>query len=148
MSTGSEKLWPYSKIARPASRGHKVAGVGENAGAVGMNALLATCQREGVPAIYDSGVVGLVRDESGRGFDAVDAAERGRDADRAAAIAALRERSETGSDRRAGPTTRSSGGFAVLPRVVGRTDDPVAGIAFPTELGRVGLPEHHRACRI
>jgi succinate dehydrogenase/fumarate reductase flavoprotein subunit len=66
MSTGSEKLWPYSKIAKPAPRGHKVAGVGENAGAVGMNALLATCQREGVPAIYDSGMVGLVRDASGR----------------------------------------------------------------------------------
>jgi succinate dehydrogenase/fumarate reductase flavoprotein subunit len=65
-STGSEKLWPYSKIARPAPRGHKVAGMGENAGAVGMNALLATCQREGVPAIYDSAVIALVQDDTGR----------------------------------------------------------------------------------
>lgn len=66
LSTGSEKLWPYSKIARPAPRGHKVAGQGENAGSVGMKALLATCEREGVPAIYDSGIVGLVQDASGR----------------------------------------------------------------------------------
>lgn len=65
-STGSEKLWPYSVIAKPAPRGHKVAGTGENAGAVGMNALLATCRREGVPAIHDSAVVALVQDETGR----------------------------------------------------------------------------------
>jgi len=65
-STGSEKLWPYSVIAKPAPRGHKVAGIGENAGAVGMNALLATCRREGVPAIYDSAVMALVQDEAGR----------------------------------------------------------------------------------
>jgi len=65
-STGSEKVWPYSQIAKPAPRGHKVAGLGENAGAMGMNALLATCNREGVPAIYDSGVTGLVQDAQGR----------------------------------------------------------------------------------
>lgn len=66
MSTGSEKIWPYAQIAKPAPRGHKVAGQGENAGSVGMKALLATCEREGVPAIYDSGVVQLVQDAGGR----------------------------------------------------------------------------------
>lgn len=65
-STGSEKLWPYKEIARPAPRGHKVAGMGENAGAEAMKALLRVCESEGVPAIYDSGVVGLVQDDAGR----------------------------------------------------------------------------------
>ena len=55
-STGSEKLWPYSVIAKPAPRGHKVAGTGENAGAVGMNALLATCRREGANAFTGPGI--------------------------------------------------------------------------------------------
>lgn len=65
-STGNEKLWPYKQIARPAPRGHKVAGVGENAGAKAMEALLRTCNAEGVPAIYDSGVTALIRNDEGR----------------------------------------------------------------------------------
>lgn len=66
LTTGNEKAWPYCEIARPVARGHKVAGVGENAGAVGMAALLQRCVDEGVPAIYDSNVVALVRDDRGR----------------------------------------------------------------------------------
>ncbi len=66
LSTGSESLWPYSEIAKPAPRGHKIAGVGENAGAVAMNALLATCAREGLPAICDSRVIGLVQNRESR----------------------------------------------------------------------------------
>ncbi|RVQ66556.1 FAD-dependent oxidoreductase [Croceicoccus ponticola] len=66
MGTGNEKLWPFNKIARPAPRGHKVAGTGENAGHVGMAPLLSKCEQEGIPAIYDSNVVALVRDEGGR----------------------------------------------------------------------------------
>lgn len=66
MWTGNEKAWPYREVARPAPRGHKVAGAGENAGAVGMQALLAACEAEGVPAIYDSAVIALVKDGEGR----------------------------------------------------------------------------------
>ncbi|WP_240704711.1 FAD-dependent oxidoreductase [Croceicoccus sediminis] len=66
MGTGNEKLWPYNKVAKPAPRGHKVAGTGENAGHVGMAPLLQKCVDEGIPAIYDSGVTALVGDASGR----------------------------------------------------------------------------------
>ncbi len=64
--TGNEKLWPYSEIAQPVPRGHKVAGVGENAGSVAMEALLQKCYDEGVRALYDSRVTALVQDADGR----------------------------------------------------------------------------------
>lgn len=66
MWTGNEKAWPYREAARPAPRGHKVAGVGENAGAAGMKPLLEKCEAEGIAAIYDSAVVALVQDGDGR----------------------------------------------------------------------------------
>lgn len=66
MWTGNEKAWPYREAARPAPRGHKVAGVGENAGAAGMKPLLEKCEAEAIPAIYDSAVVALVQDETDR----------------------------------------------------------------------------------
>jgi succinate dehydrogenase/fumarate reductase flavoprotein subunit len=61
MWTGNEKAWPFREAAKPAPRGHKVAGMGENAGAEGMKPLLARCSEQGIPAIYDSAVVGLVQ---------------------------------------------------------------------------------------
>ena len=66
MWTGNEKAWPYRETARPAPRGHKVAGVGENAGVAGMQPLLAACEAEGIAAIYDSAVVALVQEADGR----------------------------------------------------------------------------------
>ena len=66
MWTGNEKAWPYNLAARPAPRGHKVAGAGENAGAEAMRPLLQRCVDEGVPAIYDSAVTALVQDEARR----------------------------------------------------------------------------------
>lgn len=63
--TGNEKLWPYREIARPAPRGHKVAGEGEHAGAVAMQAILATCQAEHVPAMVDTRVSALVVGDGG-----------------------------------------------------------------------------------
>jgi len=66
MWTGNEKAWPYCDVARPAPRGHKVAGSGENAGVEAMKPLLQRCVDEEIPAIYDSAVVGLVQDGDGR----------------------------------------------------------------------------------
>lgn len=66
MFTGNEKLWPFRQVARPAPRGHKVAGTGENAGSVGMVPLLEKCEQEGIAAIYDSNVTALVRSADGR----------------------------------------------------------------------------------
>lgn len=66
LGTGNEKLWPYKNIAKPAPRGHKVAGTGENAGAVAMQALLARCVEEQVPTLYDTGISALVQDTEGR----------------------------------------------------------------------------------
>jgi succinate dehydrogenase/fumarate reductase flavoprotein subunit len=64
--TGNEKVWPYCEIATPVPRGHKAAGDGDTGGAVAMNALLATCQQEGVAALYDSRLTALVVDAADR----------------------------------------------------------------------------------
>lgn len=61
MWTGNEKSWPYYEVAKPAPRGHKVAGQGENAGAEGMKPLLQRCIEEEIPSLYDSAVIGLVQ---------------------------------------------------------------------------------------
>lgn len=66
MWTGNEKAWPFNQAARPAPRGHKVAGMGENAGVEAMKALLQRCVDEAIPAIYDSAVVALVQDADRR----------------------------------------------------------------------------------
>jgi len=66
LSTGNEKLWPYSEIARPVPRGHQVAGEGESTGNAAMMPLLAGCAAEGVRASYDSRATGLVVDDDGR----------------------------------------------------------------------------------
>jgi 3-oxo-5alpha-steroid 4-dehydrogenase len=65
-STGSEKVWPFREVARPVPRGHKVAGAGEHAGAVGMNAILDTVAAQQVPVSYETHVTGLVVDGTGR----------------------------------------------------------------------------------
>ncbi|MFA7439916.1 MAG: FAD-binding protein [Sphingomonadaceae bacterium] len=64
--TGNEKAWPFNEIAKPAPRGHKVAGTGENAGAVAMNAILARCAEANIPALYDTRVTAMVVDDEGR----------------------------------------------------------------------------------
>lgn len=66
MFTGNEKLWPFSEVAKPAPRGHKCAGAGENAGIAAMTPLLARCEEEGIGVIYDSAAIALVQDENGR----------------------------------------------------------------------------------
>lgn len=65
-STGNEKAWPFHLLARPAPRGHKVAGIGENAGAEAMKAILARCEEERVAACYDCQVRELIQDDAGR----------------------------------------------------------------------------------
>lgn len=66
LGTGNEKVWPYREIAQPAPRGHQAAGPGETPGAIAMAALLARCEEEGVRASYDSQVLALIKDDSGR----------------------------------------------------------------------------------
>lgn len=65
--TGNEKAWPYNEQAKPAPRGHQARGsVEKHGGATAMEALLATLEKERVPAIYDTGVTGLIVDATGR----------------------------------------------------------------------------------
>lgn len=65
MSTGNEKVWPWVHMARPAPRGHKVAGTGDNAGLAAMKALLERCAEERVPVLYDARATALVVDADG-----------------------------------------------------------------------------------
>ena len=67
LSTGNEKTWPFRDIAVPAPRGHQVSGDGDiSGGYVAMKSLLATFAAEGVPALYDAAVIGLVTNADGR----------------------------------------------------------------------------------
>lgn len=66
LMTGNEKAWPYCEIATPAPRGHKVAGTGENAGAVSMAPLIKRCEQENIDAVYDTRATALVQDDTGR----------------------------------------------------------------------------------
>jgi len=65
LGTGNEKLWPFNLAAQPAPRGHKVAGTGEHAGAVAMQALLAKCEDERIDTIYDASAEALITDAKG-----------------------------------------------------------------------------------
>ena len=65
-STGNENAWPYSLIANPVPRGHKVAGVGENAGAIAMQAILGRCSELGVTTDYDCRVTSIIQDANQR----------------------------------------------------------------------------------
>jgi 3-oxo-5alpha-steroid 4-dehydrogenase len=66
LTTGNEKAWPYRDIARPAPRGHQPPRTELNSGAIALNALLATCAGEGVPALYDVQATNLIVNEEGR----------------------------------------------------------------------------------
>jgi succinate dehydrogenase/fumarate reductase flavoprotein subunit len=63
--TGNEDAWPFSEIAKPVPRGHKI-GVNGAAAYAMMNALIATVKRIGIAAEFDSAVNALVCDETGR----------------------------------------------------------------------------------
>ncbi len=67
LTTGNEKVWPFRDLARPVPRGHQTrASAEDKGGAVAMRALLATFADAGVPVLYDTAVVGLVTDATGR----------------------------------------------------------------------------------
>jgi succinate dehydrogenase/fumarate reductase flavoprotein subunit len=63
--TGNEDAWPFSEIAKPVPRGHKI-GVNGAAAYAMMNALIATVKRIGIRVEFDSAVNALVCDDSGR----------------------------------------------------------------------------------
>lgn len=66
-STGNESIWPYREIARPYPRGHTVTTSDDiAAGQVAMNVLQDRCQELDVRTQFNSRVVALVRDGSGR----------------------------------------------------------------------------------
>ncbi len=89
----------------------------------------------------DVTAVGGVADPAAAGLDAEQAVDARRDADRAAAVAALREGHHPGRhrDRRAaaGPAGQAGG----VPRATSGPDEVVVGVAGETELGRVRLAQ-------
>ncbi|MFV0463065.1 MAG: FAD-dependent oxidoreductase [Nostocoides sp.] len=58
--TGNEKAWPWLDLARPAPRGHKVAGKGEHAGYAAMASLLQRCTDVGVRTRLNTKAVALL----------------------------------------------------------------------------------------
>lgn len=63
--TGNEEAWPFSQVAKPVPRGHKIAAEGASAHAM-MKALIASVLAAGVRVEFDAAVNTLVRDERGR----------------------------------------------------------------------------------
>ena len=63
LTTGNEKVWPFTDSATPAPRGHQARGTAQaGGGASAMRALLARVVDEGVPTVFDAAVSGLVID--------------------------------------------------------------------------------------
>ncbi len=65
-STGNEKLWPYSEVAKPAPRGHMVSKAGGGAGSLAMEVLMQRCEEQGARLQYDSRATHLIEDDAGR----------------------------------------------------------------------------------
>ncbi|WP_139979295.1 FAD-binding protein [Nocardioides litoris] len=101
MYTGNEKVWPFSTMATPAPRGHKVPAPGETEGTkLVMDLLRDRVEEAGVEVRYETGATQLVVDESG-------------------AVTGLAWRSfdETGLVR-AGGVVLAAGGFVMNPDMV------------------------------
>jgi 3-oxo-5alpha-steroid 4-dehydrogenase len=65
ISTGNEKVWPFSQGARPAARGHKAAGFGD-AGHLIMKALMKQVDALPVEKVFDAAVDQLIIDDNER----------------------------------------------------------------------------------
>ena len=65
LSTGSEKVWPFRDIARPAVRGHRTAREGGHAGSLAMEVLLRRCEEEGIRVLTDTRCIDLLVDNKG-----------------------------------------------------------------------------------
>src|SRR5829696_697696 len=92
--------------------------------------------------------LGILWHKAKRLLEAKDAAKRGRNADRAGAIAPLRQRTETGGDRRRRPATRSTGCLCQVPRIERGTKHAVPRVALPAKFRGVGLPQHDDSGRV
>ncbi|MEZ5379170.1 MAG: FAD-dependent oxidoreductase [Acidimicrobiales bacterium] len=66
LTTGNEKVWPFSDAATPMPRGHQTRAEGGARGGVNtMKALLAAVEHESIPTVYDTGATALVRNDAG-----------------------------------------------------------------------------------
>ena len=88
----------------------------------------------------------LARHASARRLQADEVGVRRRPADRAAAVGAERDRAAAGGDQRDRAARRAARRQRRIPRVAGRAEHRVVGVALHRELGDVGLAEDHRAC--
>ena len=87
----------------------------------------------------------VVRRQPRRRPDADDAAERRRNADRAAEVGALRERQHAGRDRDRRAAGRAGRAERRIPRIAGRAEQRVDGVGAGGEFRRVGLGQHDGA---
>lgn len=105
MYTGSEKVWPYRDLARPAPRGHKVPVAGDTEGTrMVMDLLRDRLEEAGVEVRYETGVTNLVVGEEAEGRQVVEGV-------------AWRSFETTGHVR-AGGVVLAAGGFVMNPDMV------------------------------
>ena len=85
---------------------------------------------------------GVARHAPQRGLDPVHTAEARRPADRAAAVAALRQRAQPGGHRGRAAAARPAGAAIGIPGISAGIPQTVGGVADEPELRTVGLAEH------
>ena len=98
--------------------------------------------REAVPALAGGGAE---RVAAARRLEADEAAVRGGDADRAAAVAGVRRRHDAGRHRRRRAAARPAGAVRWLPGIAGGAEGVGLGGRQQAELGRVGASEDDQA---
>lgn len=64
--SGSEKAWPFNKIAKPVPRGHKPRATGDGGGALLMEHLIAGARKAGATVTGNTRASGLLTDGEGR----------------------------------------------------------------------------------
>ena len=104
--------------------------------------------RPDVPDVLEAAEHRAIRDAPERGLQAVHAAERGRNADRAAAVGSERQRADPARHRRGGAAARAAGRQGRVPRIARDAEERVLGERLVAELRGVGLAKEHRAGRL
>ena len=99
--------------------------------------------RHALPGLREEGAGGVA---SAARLEAEHAAARGRDPDRAAAVAPVCDRDDARGHGRARTATRAAGGAGQVPGVVGRPEEFGFGHWDEPEFGGIGLADGHEAC--
>ena len=64
--TGSEKAWPYNRVAKPCPRGHNLQVEGDNGGPLFMKIMTENVEKRGVKVVFEARALTLIVDDERR----------------------------------------------------------------------------------